>query len=213
MNSLFEKYRPRTLGELIAQPKAVETAKRLIKRGLGGRAVWISGCSGSGKTSLAKILAREVADDCMIQEFNSSDITADRLRSIASECHSYGFGRGGRCYLVDESHGLRRDNVRQLLTMLEQIPNHVLWVFCTTSDGQTALLEDYPDSGPLLSRCALIQLSRQGLARPFAEHVQRIAQAEGLDGLPIERYVKLLRDCRNNMRSALQAVECGEMLP
>jgi hypothetical protein len=39
------------------------------------------------------------------------------------------------------------------------------------------------------------------------------AQAEGLGGLPIERYVKLLQECRNNCRAALQAVEAGEMLP
>lgn len=52
----------------------------------------------------------------------------------------------------------------------------------------------------------------QRLAKPMAEAVQGIARAEGLDGQPIARYVRLMQECGNNMRRALQIVEAGAML-
>ena len=77
---------------------------------------------------------------------------------------------------------------------------------------QDALFEDCDDANPLLSRCARINLSRQSLAKPFAERVKQGAAAQGLDGQPIERYVKLAYDCKLNMREMWQRVEGREML-
>ena len=53
---LYEKYRPKTIDDVVGQPKACEQVRRMIAQGVGGRAVWISGPSGAGKTTLARII-------------------------------------------------------------------------------------------------------------------------------------------------------------
>ncbi len=101
--------------------------------------------------------------------------------------------KSGHAYLINEAHALRKPVIRQLLVLLERIPRHVVIVFTTTCEGQDALFEDFDDASPLLSRCLRLDLSRRDLSRPFAERAKQIAIAEGIDGLPIERYVKLRR--------------------
>ena len=81
---------------------------------------------------------------------------------------------------------------------------------CTV--GAKSLLFGDHDSGPFASRCFQVTLTNQGLAKPFAERAKAIAEAEGLDGKPMGAYVRLVQDCKNNMRAVLQRIEAGEML-
>ncbi len=101
--------------------------------------------------------------------------------------------------------------VDALLTFLEALPCHCVVIFTTTRSVDADLFGDH-DSGPFSSRCHRITLTNQGLARAFAERAKRIAEAEGLDGRPVEAYVKLVKSCNNNMRSVLQRIEAGDML-
>lgn len=122
--NLYEIHRPKTLNTVLGQPKAVKTIARLQAHGLGGRALWISGASGTGKTTIARIVADSIADDMYIQEFDSADqLSVSALDKIESDMFYRAFGKGGKCYIVNEAHGLRKSTVRRLLGILEQYPN------------------------------------------------------------------------------------------
>src|SRR5271157_3036609 len=137
--NLFEKYRPTSFADVIGQDKAVRSVDLLRKRGFGGRAIWLSGPSGTGKTTIARLIASEVADDWSTIEIDATGLTAADIERIADKARGKTITGRGWCIIVNEAHGLTRGTIRKLLTTMEPIPASTTWIFTTTCEGQEIL--------------------------------------------------------------------------
>ncbi len=211
---LYEQYRPTDLAGVIGHDEAKQQLACVFRRGVGGRAVWIGGKSGTGKTTMGRIIAGMVADPFFIQEYDcADDVTTAVIDEIAYYMTFGAAGKGGRAYIINEAHALRGGVVRKLLGILERIPPKVVFIFTTTLQGQKHLFDNQIDAAPLLSRCIHIELqTNDALLRKFAERAREIAQAEHLDGQPLGAYLALAHACQGNFRKMLEEIEKGKML-
>ncbi len=209
---LHEQYRPSTWSEVVGQDKTLAKIDRLRKRGLAGRAYWLSGQSGTGKTTIARLIASEVADAWAIDEIDGSKCTSAKVDEIEETLHHRPLGGGCWVWIINEAHLLAPRVIGRLLVTIENLPAYAALIFTTTCEAQEQLFDARLDASAFLSRCAVLGLARRDLAKPFAQRAKEIAHREGLDGASIEKYVRLCKEHRNNLRSVLQVVESGGML-
>ena len=219
MKPLYEQARPTTLEGVVGQSKAIARL-RLVERngGFGGHAFFISGKSGTGKTTLAEIICQSIAEPDFITSVHGRDCTIDFWRYWFDTVRFAGGWLGqekrGRALMVEEAHGIRKDSFDYALPLIEKkLPKHAVITFTTLQerkdDGLFAL---DCDESAFMSRLVEIELTNQGVNGPYAELAMQIAQAHGLDGKPLAAYKRLLNECGQNLRMALSRIEAGEML-
>lgn len=130
-DALILKYRPETFDEVIGQAAVCKSVSAALKKHR-GHAFLFSGPSGVGKTSIGRIIAREV--ECepidLIEVDGASTTGIDAMRDLLS--HLQYASPGPRVIIVDEVHAVSSQAVKSLLKSLEEPASNVYWVLCTT---------------------------------------------------------------------------------
>ena len=207
------KYRPQDYSQFVVGSKAKGAVKAVRKRAAmacdTGLPLNLCFCgpSGIGKSSLARLVARIDlgADECMVDTLPSGKVNPGLLREIEADWHhSALFGSGWRVLVIEECHMLSAHAVNILLTLAEaDVPKRAIILTTTTRPGE---LFGGP-SGALGSRFSPEWLTDQGVCEPAARRLQEIARAEGVDGKPLDHYIRIVKRCKNNIRLAVRELE------
>lgn len=222
--ALYRKYRPKTFDDVVGQEHITETLKKQVETGRLSHAYLFIGTRGTGKTTCAKILAKAVncehpvngnpcnqcaacrgIDDGSVLDVVELDAASnngvDNVRALRDEAVFSPASVRKRVYIVDEVHMLSNSAFNALLKILEEPPEHLMFILATTE------LHKVPAT--ILSRCQRHSFKRIPVDTITAR-LNFVAQQEHLDLQP-DAAALLARMADGGMRDALTLLDqcCG----
>lgn len=218
--ALYRKWRPRTFSDVIGQSHITETLQKQVAEGRTSHAYLFTGTRGTGKTTCAKILAKAVnceapvnGDPCCqcpaclgIENGNFLDVLeldaasnngVDQVRALRDEAVYAPANVKKRVYIVDEVHMLSTPAFNALLKILEEPPEHLMFILATTE------LHKVPAT--ILSRCQRFSFKRI-MPRDIAGRLEYVAKQEGI-GLTADGAELLSRLADGALRDGLSLLD------
>jgi len=219
---LARKWRPSTFEAVVGQQHVTETLRNAIRRGRIGHAFLFTGVRGVGKTTIARILARalncqagdgpaeEPCGSCpscqsilagasvdVFEIDGASNNSVEDVRNLRENAQYVPSSSRYKIYIVDEVHMLSKGAFNALLKVLEEPPEHVVFMFATTE----------PEKVPItvLSRCQRYDLKRVRSSE-IAAHLRRLADSEGF-AIDDEALRLLARQADGSLRDSLSLLD------
>jgi DNA polymerase-3 subunit gamma/tau len=220
LTALYRKYRPQGFDDVVGQEPVVRTLKNAVSAGNVRQAYLFAGPRGTGKTSLARILAKALncvqgptpdpdgtCHACLeIAAGTSLDVVEmdaasqrgiDDIREIRERVILQPVEGRYKVYILDEAHQLTDAAFNALLKLIEEPPPHLVFVFCTT--------ELQKMMGTVRSRCQTFVLSRPRLPE-IVRYLKRVAEGEGIEA-PEASLALVARSARGSFRDAVSTLD------
>ena len=218
--ALYRKWRPRTFDDVVGQRHITETLKNQVRTGRLSHAYLFIGTRGTGKTTCAKILAKAVncenpqngnpcnecptcrgIDDGSIMDVVEMDAASnngvDNVRALRDEAIFSPASAKKRVYIVDEVHMLSTAAFNALLKILEEPPEHLMFILATTE------LQKVPAT--ILSRCQRHSFKRLDM-KSLTDRLDYVASQEHIDLRP-DGCELIARLSDGGMRDALSLLD------
>jgi DNA polymerase-3 subunit gamma/tau len=191
--ALYRVYRPRRFAEVVGQSRSIRVLQAAVRQGRLSHAYCFSGPRGTGKTSVARLLAKAVncqdrapdGEPCLhcpscvamdrgahldVMEIDAaSNRGIDEIREIRERVAHLPVMGSTKIYIIDEVHMLTNDAFNALLKTLEEPPAHVIFILATTEAHKVPLT--------VLSRCQRYQFSRLD-AQTIQARLAEVLEAE-----------------------------------
>jgi len=211
----YRKWRPQTLSEVLGQEPVTQTLRHAVEGGKIAHAYLFCGPRGTGKTSMARILAKAVnctnqiggepcnaCDICRsITEGRALDVIEidaasnrgiDEIRSLREKANYAPSLARYKVYIIDEVHMLTEAACNALLKTLEEPPRHVIFVLATT--------EAHKVIATIISRCQRFNFHRLAQAE-IMDKLQLICQKEGIQ-IELDSLRLVARSATGSLRDA-----------
>ncbi len=175
--ALYRKYRPATFGDVRGQEEVVSVLEAAVKSGKIAHAYLFAGGRGTGKTSMARILARALGttEQDIYEMDAASNRGIDEIRELRDGVSTLPFSSKYKFYIIDEAHALTKDAWGALLKTLEEPPAHAIFVLATTE------LDRVPET--IVSRCQTFSFKKPS-HETLKKMVLDIAKKEGASLAP-----------------------------
>jgi len=224
---LARKYRPQTFDEVIKQNHVTQTLTNAIKSGRVAHAILFTGPRGTGKTTVARILAkamnckegptpipcntcrscREITSGNAVDVFEidgASNNGVEQIRSLRENINYMPAHSPYKIYIIDEVHMLSISAFNALLKTLEEPPSHVMFIFATTEPHKIPVT--------ILSRCQRHDFKLINI-ESISNHMKEICSKEHID-ITEESLMLIAREAAGSIRDALslldQTMACSE---
>jgi len=193
--SLYRRHRPQSFGEVVGQEHIVRTLSNAVEKGRVHHAYLFVGSRGTGKTSMAKILARSLncvqgptltpcgeCEPCVtigagtsldvIEMDAASNRSVDDIRELRDRVGFAPAAGRWKVYILDEAHMLTKEAWNAFLKTLEEPPPNTAFVLATTEPQKVM--------ATIVDRCQRFDFQRPSLEQ-IAEVVRRVSKAEGIE--------------------------------
>jgi DNA polymerase-3 subunit gamma/tau len=197
--TLYRQYRPQSFKEVRGQGQVTDVLQKAIQNKKLAHAYLFCGPRGTGKTTVARILARElgVTDKDLYEIDAASNTGVDNIRELREAVNTVPFESPYRFYIIDEAHMLSRNAWNAFLKTLEEPPAHVMFVMATTERDKI------PET--IQSRCEIYTF-RQPTRQMLADTMTDVAKSEGYTlERPAAELVALLAE--GSFRDALSILQ------
>ncbi len=149
---LYRKYRPKSFKDVLGQDAALKPLIAMGKKGKIPHSILLTGASGVGKTTIARILAKRLKCSSQdLYEINGAQVGGiDAIRDITSKISFAPMGGESRVWILDECAKITSAGSDGLLKVLEEAPKHVYFFLCTTDPEKL--------KRTIKTRCHLVEL-------------------------------------------------------